>query len=765
MHTNKGLPRWSLLVAIATCFIVRAAELTVIPPSIVEAPPLTSRRAPLVSPGVGVAGTNAILVWNEIAGALPGSGADSRFPATNLVFSRVDQTGVLLDNPGRFLAERGGVGDSVTIVGAGSTFFMAYYDQTGLIATRVTTNGHPLFEPVIITTNSAATFRAVSNGDTLMVVFNSGRRGPAGLHYTLLDRGGVVNSKGSILDTESAPTFALATDGSDYLLVWQATVSPFIRATRFNGETAAYATVDVTTDNLAIAALGSGKNGYLLATRALNSTSPRALFHLDRDGFWINGGGPGPGFPVAGSVIYGEGEGWVIFSVDTPGELRSLRVTPLQPGLLTEPDPYPAVTGISSASHRVIPFGPATYLVARDSGVSVLSTSTASKLSAPNVYAIQNSARIVSSPFGYLVVWEEAGDISSLRALRFGKDGTRLDSHSFQLADKPTDPPSCVFDGSAYVVGWYEYGANSTRFARISPAGSPNAFPRTITLPDGPKPFGLVATSTGRVFLFVSEGASTDPALHVYSLSTAGDILGQNILHGESLVSDGANIYSVGSESGEVYIWRIVPSDIPQEMNRKIIAAGNAASGVSLRDAFALVWASSNSQWHYAYLTNGVIKFPSATTLPEKPVIAASDDHLLLAWHATANKNPVTFQSVHLATGQTSSTTVDFGAHKSLDLASAGKDFFGLTDSMKFQMNYIGRFWVTLAARPRFTLTTSNGFRTASLTLQPDRDYLIETSSDLVNWQFLQQVTGLSRFELPHPLGDLTFVRASLIPE
>jgi hypothetical protein len=762
MHTNKGRLQWTLLVILAICCEVRADVLTVTPPTILETPPLAARRQNLAFPTIGVAGTNGILVWNENAGALPGTGTDSQSPNTNLVFARVDQTGALLDQTGHFLAARGRSIGPAALRGAGSTFFMVYARETNLVATRFDQNGHRLFEPVAISTNPAANHRVASNGKTLLVVYNTGI---GRLEFALLADDGAIIAKGANTNSVYATSFDVATDGVDYLLVWQDRAA--MRAARFDGATGAYQTVNVGVDSRDVAALGYGKGGYLLVAQSSGPSGQRVSV-LDSNGFPIDGGEilPIPGFTVG--AIYADGENWILF-YHANGGLGSVRLTQLGPGLDVEMDPYRAVTGVPSSSagaNIVQPFGDGKFLVARNLGVSILSPSSNSQFSAPKQYAPQAGNQLVASPFGYLALWAQIDDIGhSILALRFAKDGTRIDAQPIRLPDSRGGPISGVFDGSAYVLAWLDSNL-ATRYGRISPVGPAALSSRAVAIPDGRMAFKLVANSAGRIILFDSEDISTGEAgLHVYALSSGGDIIGTNGLHGQTLVSDGSTIYSIGSETGEVYLWQIVPGDTPQEISRRTIGPGINAYGVSLRNAFALAWSDGNSQWNYAYMKNGVEQFRAPSLLPQSPKIAASDDHFLVSWVPTLNKNRVSFRSRNLVTGEHAAIVSDFGLNWTLSIASAGKDFFGLTDSTGPGIQYIGEFWITLASAPRFDLVTSNGFRTASLTLQPERLYRIERSTDLVNWQLLQRVTGQSRFEISPPPGDRVFLRANLVPE
>ena len=769
---------WAALLAIGST--PGAEQLTVTAPTMVQMPLLASRSLsqPLSQPGIGVTGANAILVWNERAGDAPGAGGNGALPNFNIVFSRIDGNGIPLDHPGRAIVSRGAAQDPVGLTPAGSSYYMIYGRASNVttlspetVLTRISVDGAPYFAPVVITTNTVKTYRATSNGRTLMFVYDGRSPEPSALLFQLFDLDGKLISKGSVPGSDYPLSYDLASDGTDYLLVWQSRVAPFLRATRFSGNSGGHVTATVSTNNVAVSALGYGSSGYLLATSSLPRSMP-GLLELDRDGKILASGSPTNFLINAASAIFGEGDGWNVVTV-FDSTARTMRVTPVGGGALrSQPDPSALANGMVNMAAMPIenfirPFGgPGKYLATRWRGVSVVPPADA-PMRAPKAYAIQNYSRVVASPFGYLATWREAsGDGAALNAMRFAKDGTRLDAQPLVITNRPTDPPSVVFDGSDYLVGWLQVDYLARHLARIAPTGSANMRTQTINVRENPYPFEIVANQSGRTYL-TTWGAGDALSLHLVELSPTGGVASENLLHGQSVVTDGRDFYSIGAEAGEVYTWKIEQGAIPQEVNRKVSDAGSSAYGFSLPNAFAVVWIRDGGPgWNYAYFTNGVEQFRSALPSGRPPKIAANQERLVVTSYPTANRNRVLFRSTHLATGEIVETTADFGSHTDLNFASAGGDFFGVTDSIGVAMQYVGSFWATHEPAPAFNIARGpSGLPQASLSLQPTRSYRIETSSDLIHWQLVEIVTARDRFEVPAPQGAHTFVRAILIPE
>lgn len=774
MHTLKGFVR--LLALLAVCHVAQSEDLTVTQPKPLE-PPTIGPRGDVVFrfPTLG-ATTNgdAIFLWDQ-------SGPDGE---VNLFFSRLDQNGLPLDNPGRFLAGRKFSSGPTLVAPADSSYFVVYdrmnnrdTRQTDTLVTALSTTGARLFEPVLITSNVVKEYRATSNGRTLMMVYEGRSPEPSSLIYTLIGGNGAIVARG-VVDNSSYPTtYDIASDGEDYLLVWQASVrgmpagTPAVRATRFNGNSGAYKTIGVTTNNYGIWALGYGKNGYLLA--AVDAASQQGFLQLDRDGKILKEAANLVTPFRPNTAIFPEGEGWSAFTIDVTGDLRSMRVTPTSAAIRPEISLYPTVANVYYSGYMpsetiVQPFGPGRYLVARNNGVSILTSTGATQALRPDAYAIQKSSRVVASPSGYLVAWvERKGSDVSLRGLRLARDGSPIDTHSFVITPNPTDPPICMFDGVDYVVGWQQYFDMSTHFARISPTGAPQLRTGLVTFPTmaSPPPQINMVWNRGNLYVYTVPDATAESSLHLYTVSTSGQATSEVILHGQSLVSDGTNLRSIGSEFGEVYTWRVQPAVIPPESERQVIAVGNSAYGVSLRGALAVVWGDAG-KWSYAYFTNGIEKFRSQTPLDDAPIVATSSDHLLAAARTSAFSHRVTFQVVNLVNGKTTMVSADLGAFESFDLDSAGTDFLGVTDSVNIEKNFVGSFWVSPAAPPGLAgAQLADSQLQATLHLDPARNYRIETSNDLINWRLLDNFSGGDQLQVPASGAEHTFIRAVLVPE
>jgi hypothetical protein len=745
------------------------AEVSVAATIIVEAPPVTSNSFRSFDYGsLGVSGTNAVFMWSHPSGK-DANDPDLPYQKHSLFMSRLDENGRPSLGVGRFVTSMFYGSGGAYLYPMESGLFIAYprvvYSADGRFsgeysATAIDFDGHVLFDPIPVEINQFKTSHAASNG-RVFLWFDDVH----GISYISLNRTGKIVSTGQFSAAEHS--FAVATDGANFISLWSG--GPGLRELKFSKEGAPAVSTPIT--NIISTGMfetcGHGDRGYLLITGDLG------LAQFSDDGSFV--AKATAKFAIGPrQVVYGEGEGWVVFSM-TNGILRSLRVTSTKQGLQQELDPYPIVNGVywgggavPPLDTTVVPFGTERFLFLTTNGVSVLTKNGMTAPAFPQSYIDQTNSCVIGSPFGYLATWREAEGVGGkLRALRMAPDGTPLDTHSIEIASVQGNFSStCIFDGEDYVIGWSEGdGVPSTHIARISPFGIPDVRGQQIALATDPNRFSLLAMQ-GKLYAWYSQGPPTNSNLHIFPLATSG-ALGQEItVRGQSLATDQVNLYSVGLETNTVFATLIKPGDSQPEGVRTTLGAGSSARGVSLRDGFAVVWNKATNQWDYAYFTNGVEQFRSTSSFPTEPQVASSQERLLMAWRSNSTSHQFFFQSINFVTAETATNATNLGTVSSLNLASAGRDFFGVTDSLGLQAYFVGGFWVADAGIPTFATTKINdsGLK-ALLTLNPDRRYRIETSEDLLNWNIVDVVSGESDHEVSISGGEKEFSRAVLVPE
>jgi hypothetical protein len=489
----------------------------------------------------------------------------------------------------------------------------------------------------------------------------------------------------------------------------------------------------------------------------------------------------------SGTVVYPEGEGWVVF---TPGQTNynSYRITPSflngQPHLTSEPHPYPSFTpsGDVPVENRIVPFGPGRYLVPRDDipfgvppntvarGVSILTSAGLTAAAQPKAFKPQSFSAFTASPLGYFAAWTEHGVTNRLlRGLRLAPDGTRIDEHSFVIGDNTlaeSQTLSCAFDGNDYVVSWGDKYPISPHLARISPQGAPDIRIQSLSLP-GLNTVSLLVNQN-QLFAFRSEFNGAIRDMHIWKVSATGEAGPEILVQGQYLVSDGRNIISIGlSDQLEVYRITIDPAAANPEISTNVVGLGTSATGVSLQNGFVFYWLDQAGASHRAYFSDGQEKLQLP---PDSDYFADTTDRLLAVTAPTSYGDNYKFQSYNLRTGEIASAEADLGTiHYGVHIASAGKDFLAIADSFGREMEYIGHFWITSAAPAAFTASqiTPTGVK-ATLNLNPERRYRIETSDNLLDWNLQEVVSASAAFDVTLPTSTSStkgFVRAILVPE
>jgi hypothetical protein len=230
---------------------------------------------------------------------------------------------------------------------------------------------------------------------------------------------------------------------------------------------------------------------------------------------------------------------------------------------------------------------------------------------------------------------------------------------------------------------------------------------------------------------------------------------------GQFLVSDGANLFTVGvNEQLEVFHRQIGSGATT------VIASGSGVNAISLKNGFVAVWNGEAAGIQFAYFSHGAERLRSQPPLQTASFFAESADRLLAVSRDFNLRNRYIFKTYNLQTGATATEEADLGTVFTIDLASAGKDFLAVTHSLGPIMEYTGKFWITTVELPRFSSPQiTDADLESTLVLNPERRYRLETSTDLLNWTLEQVVRGVSAFQVTTPLTSQGFVRAILVPE
>jgi hypothetical protein len=751
-----------------------------------EVPPLTDQGGKsILNASVGVSGTNAVLIWTE-----PANDAAAGFPEiTNIVLTRISGSKEPLDAFWRTVTPGFRGPERPRLLPSQTGFFLLYEGMVAtnspvqLLATRIDSLGTPMFAPVPIVTNVIKSYRASSNGKTVLVLYETLNAGQLELHYKLIDANGASIASGALTDAEER-RYAVGCDGTNYLAVWQARTSPYIRASHIISDTGSSSTTVVSDSKVGIQGIGHGKNGYLIATEAL-------LFQVSDEGTLLSQGertyrdGQYPSVFDPAAVI-AEDDGWVVFTMRSSGgsgSLYSVRVTPGGGALNVEPSGYRADYAPSNAFDLpacVTRFGPGEILVITQSSCVILSRTGTIDYFSPRIYETQTTSCLADSPFGYLAAWYQSNEPSAgFRVLRTAKDGTRLDGHSFPVGKfDDVIPRSCVFDGSDYVIGFLGFvnsdPGESNYIARISPSGAPDVRVSPLTFPDAEQSpmFRLLRHQNKTYVIYDGPDGTTPLEKHIAELSPVNTLEAPVSIHAESIefvVSDGENIYTIQRDSGSINLVRLDLVAAQPEVRTNRISSGALAYGASVHDGFVIWWEDSQQQWDLAYFTHGVQQF--SAKVPFYPLTVIQSSNRLLA--AGVGGFPAlpygyqtfSFQTFDLQTHETATAKRALPWYLVLRIASAGDDFFCTTERIS-NGSILRSFWVTDTEQPSFSpaVAGENAIR-ANLSLNPNRRYRIESSTDFTTWSLRDVISGVSRHEVLVGGNEKEFIRATLVPE
>jgi hypothetical protein len=750
-----------------------------------EVPPLTSRGGKsTVNGGVAVSGTNVVLVWTE-----PANEPSAGFPEiTNIVLTRIGGSKEPLDDfwrtvtPGFYGPQR------PRLLTSENGFFLLYQGKittnspVQLLTTRIDSLGTPAYAPMAIVTNSVKSYRASSNGKTVLVLYEAPNANQLELRYKVVDSNGADIATGALNDAEQG-SYAVGCDGTNYLAVWEARTSPYIRAVHIDASSGSSFTRGVSDYKIGIGGIGHGKNGYLIATK-------KPLFQVSEEGALLSevlltyrDGEYPSGIPSA--AVFSEDDGWVVFTIRpsvSSGTLYSLRVTASNGALNIQPSGYRDIDAPSNAFDLegcATRFGPGEILVTTEIDNAILTRTGTIQYFSPRVYETQNTSCLADSPFGYLAAWYQSNEPgAAFRVLRMAKDGSRLDGHSFTVS-KFDDiiVRSCVFDGSDYVIGFIGFvnpdPVFSNYIARISPSGAPDVRIKSFTFPEAAQPqtFRLLCHQN-RPYVIYDGADPTSLDKYIAALSS-DDTLGTPILvHAESLesiVTDGETLYSIQREPGMIHLIRLDLTASPPEVSTNATWPGTLAFGTSVRDGFVIRWSDLQQQSHLTYFSHGAQQFSTVVAF-DPLVIAQSADRLLAAGAGGFLTLPYGFQkyffqTFDLRTHETAIAERPLLRYAGLNIGSAGDDFFCITEHSSYG-SILRSFWITDADQPSFSAArVSDDAIRASLSLNPNRRYRIESSTDFSTWILRDVISGVAQHDVMIGGSEKEFVRAILVPE
>jgi hypothetical protein len=335
-----------------------------------------------------------------------------------------------------------------------------------------------------------------------------------------------------------------------------------------------------------------------------------------------------------------------------------------------------------------------------------------------------------------------------------------------------------VFDGNDYVIGFTGFvnpdPGGSNYIARISPSGAPDVRVNLLSFPDAVQPatFRLLRHQNKTYVIYDGPDGPTSLEKHIAALSPV-DILEMPISIPaesiESIVTDGENIYSIKRESAAIYLVRLDLTSARPEVSTNAIWSGTLAYGSSVRDGFVIRWSDSQYQWHLAYFTHGAQQF--SATVPFYPLaVVQSSNRLLAAGVGGYGSLPYgfrtfSFQTFELQTHETAVAERVLPWYLVLNIASAGADFFCTTERLS-NGSILDSFWITDTEQPSFSAPrASDNAIKADLSLNPNRRYRIESSTNFSTWNLREVISGIPHYEIVVGGNDREFVRATLVPE
>ena len=195
--------------------------------------PIAVAPRPQLSPAVAFDGTNYLVIWE-----------DRRLTGVGDIFgTRVSKAGEVLDPSGLMLAVSGGAQESPAVAFDGTNYLVVWSGWEGTSTTdikgvRVSPSGSVLdaaYIPICTNARYQRVPAVAFNGENYLVVWtDSPNDGTSDLYGARVSPGGaVLDAAGLLIDGGTGNTFspALASDGTNVLVVWYETAAPTIKTT------------------------------------------------------------------------------------------------------------------------------------------------------------------------------------------------------------------------------------------------------------------------------------------------------------------------------------------------------------------------------------------------------------------------------------------------------------------------------------------------------------------------------------------------------
>ncbi len=548
------------------------------------------------SPRLAWGGANYLLVWSEFPGAF----------TENVLAERVDANGVVLDTQPLPIAVGNNDFRSSPSVAVGGALFLVGYEDQNLISEpirgkRVTADG------VILDGGDGIAIGASNTGSAAPIVGWDGKDFVIAWNLYTSSFGNRtsaarVTTDGQVLDqiaidiagTGYEPTFAVASDGTDSLIIWADDLYP--------------------TDNILGCRLT--QDGQVLdGTGFLVSTFPN---------------------PTITPAVASNGNGYVVVweddrlspaiyanRVTAGGRPRDGAGIPIDVGT-TDQDPAVAWDG---ANYLIVwthigPAGHADIEGARLSPAGVVLDSPAIAISAAT--ADQTSPSVASNGTNFLVAWEDSRNGGAdLYGARVSSDGVVLDPGGIAIstAAKAQEQPSVASDGSIYLTVWGDHrnGSSDIYGARVDTNGTvldPDGIAVSLATADQTTP-SLAWNGTDFLLAWADtrQGAGND--IYAARVSSDGVVLDPDGIAVSTFVDDQQDPTVTTTTSGALIVW----ADHRSGTSWDIVAARVTTDGIVLDVHGAQVSAGDQDE-----------TVPSAAT--------ALDGETLIAYQRPAPEQP-----------------------------------------------------------------------------------------------------------------------------
>ncbi|QSQ27043.1 hypothetical protein JY651_19925 [Pyxidicoccus parkwayensis] len=483
--------------------------------------PASSRSAPSVASN----GTDYLVAWMDMRNGNP-----------DVYGTRVASTGEVMDGAGLAIAQAAQTQTAPSVASNGTDYLVVWEDSrngnTDIFGARVSSSGAVLDASGLAVSTDARTQlvpAVASNGTDYLVVWQDARNETAGDIFgaRVTSAGAVMETSGFAISTAARAqgTPAVASNGTDYLVVWQDARSETSGDIYGARVTSAGTVVDGS--GLAISTYAAGQtypsvafNGTDFYVAWKDARSSRDIYGtrvttagevLDGSGVVLSTAANGQWTPEVASNGTGYLVVWVghrpsdgsaaIFGVRVSAagdvlDVSGLEISP--PGLAL----YPSVA--SNGTDYLVVWEDVSQLDSRIMGARV--TGGGAVLDARGLVLSPSSVRSASAPSvasngtGYLVVWETMPgetQLSSISGTRVTREGAVLDASGLSISGPPAfaHAPEVASNGTDSLVVWEDTRNGSDIYgARVSSAGvvlDASAFPITTEVDNQGAPLSL----------------------------------------------------------------------------------------------------------------------------------------------------------------------------------------------------------------------------------------------------------------------------------